>query len=200
MRDGDPAGPLPVAAAAVAPAAMRRSAAMLGVAAMMLGAIGVFSADAADDRRARYLPDPPRVTSVADRSGGVRFVLRQRVYGRPEYRCRPFSFNCSWTRPFVYSHQYVSFGNRPNGGSRSAPSRARRADRAFRPRTAPRRAPMITSATPPSGPVTQPDGPRTFQYEGRRVTVLDRSGGFARIEAPGNATRWVRASVLSPVK
>lgn len=126
-------------------------------------------------------------------TGQIKLITRTRVYGRPYYRCRRFSFHCGFTRGRLRYRSTVVFRH----GSRTA-TPGLQAVHAVGPdlRPVPAEQPAIV-VVPALEDKTS--GGR-YIYNGLEVRVLEYSGGFARISAPSQVTRWVRADAVIPLK
>ena len=86
-----------------------------------------------------------------------------RYYGEPEYRCRVFSTVCGYIRPVYYARYWsVQYWVRDAAAARPEPP-----GRLGRYR------------------------PGEFDLGSKDATILEQAGNFVRLEAPGNATRWI---------
>lgn len=104
--------------------------------------------------------------------GVTRTLGTYRYYGYAEYRCRKFSTVCGYYRPVYYARYWSTTYPIQKSGTtgRDAPAQLGR----YR--------------------------VNDIELGSRKTFSLERSGGFTRIDAPGNATRWVLTSMLNEAK
>lgn len=115
----------------------------------------------------------------------IRLVSWRRYYGRPVYRCRRFSSRCYYRRPAAYYAHYSSVGYQFYGhrsGHQTPPVRLGRY--------------FVNPAAVASRNSSEPWETGARASGAQKTTVLERTGGFVRITAPGHVTRWVRADIL----
>lgn len=116
----------------------------------------------------------------------IDFISWRRYYGQPVYRCRRFSYQCYYGWTVVYYTEFWSFGHQiqvERSGGDTLPARLGRYY------TGPPTA-RLRDSTQLKKTNEHPDGARA-------VSVLRHSGGFTRITAPHNVTRWVRMDTAS---
>jgi hypothetical protein len=161
---------------------MWRNLVVSGVTALTLAASGVMGGAIADDGRDGYPAGQGENRSQLENVAILRTLGTVRYYGFPEYRCRRFSSVCYHYRPVYYGHYRLT-------------SHLLRRDRSTRhvPVVRPGRYRVDTHGTVPA--TTSGETARGGPGAGETV-VLEVSGAFARVAAPGHAARWIRSDIL----
>lgn len=122
--------------------------------------------------------------------GQIKFVARTQFYGRTYYRCRRFSFHCGFTRGRLRYRSTVVFRRAAQPGIPGLQAVLE---------VGPDLRPVRSTVAVVPAPGRKAFGGRHI-YNGLEVRVLEYSGGFARISAPSQVTRWVRADAVIPLK
>lgn len=185
---------------------MRHGFAVLAVAALAIvvpGAVSTLCADQPPHLDARDGAEPGWDVGSRQRVAGYAsyFVYRRRFgnygYGRPwrryVYRCRRFSFQCSYrpVRAYFSDTVYAAYGY-SYADDRRTPVRALAGKVGAATVMPPARLGRYY-VNPETGRPRGVAGSRTPDgaYDGRRARLVDESGGFVRIPSPGRSGRWV---------
>jgi len=152
--------------------------------ALTVGGSGVLDGAIADGRHGGKLEGLRENQLRLEKIGVAKTLGTFRYYGRREYRCRRFSTVCYHYRPVYYGH-YWSTEYRINDYWSARPRPLARPGRYH-----------VGSPSVISGTVTESGKVGEPIPGAHKDVVLEQSGGFVRIVAPGHATHWVRADTL----
>lgn len=169
---------------------------MLGAAVLITGLVGLAAYAAAGGPGPGYPVSERWIEPGVGSARGAGTIWRYRSYGRPGYGCWRFGYPCAyrWLGTGERHYRRVRYFSPPRSGPRA--NIASRRDRP-RIRTGRHRAGYKEITM---GPTRKTGAFGRRIYDGRTVTVVQPSGEFTRIAAPGRATRWVRTEALLPAK
>lgn len=169
---------------------------------LVVGLAGVCSGTSARAQWARAAADQPGPVPFVRLAGGydaraprrARFIAKRHQYRRISrtyefegyvYRCRRFSFQC-FRRP-AYSSTSITYEHG------EAETLIQVEEKVLPARLV--RRPIGSDFSQPAGP-SKAGLEHTGFYDGERVRIYDRSGGFVRISSPGRSMRWVRSAAV----
>lgn len=169
---------------------------VLGAAVLITGLAGLADYAAAGGPGPGYPVSERWIEPGVGSARGANTIWRYRSYGRPGYGCWYFGYPCAyrWFGTGERHYRRVRYFSPPRSGPRANIVSWRDTPRVRPGRHGAGYKEITVGPAPGAGAADR------RIYDGRTVTVLQPSGEFTRIAAPGQATRWVRSEALLPGK